>query len=99
VLPDNIHNEAIGVSNGRSQITLDPALASACPLETLAVYTSASIECATTQDWGLDGAMQRPVSSSTTYFVREVGVSVTEDLEWLHTNIFGVSDPGVVEAF
>lgn len=106
VLPDHIHNEAIGVSNGRSHIQLDPTLSSTCPAESMEVYTNPTTECVTTQDWGLDGELERTISSPQTltcsdchYFVREVGLDVMGDYNWLRTNIFGASDPGVVEAF
>lgn len=106
ILPDHLHNEAIGVSNGRSHIQLDPTLSSTCPAESMEVYTNPTTECVTTQDWGLDGELERTISSPQTltcsdchYFVREVGLDVMGDHNWLRTNIFGASDPGVVEAF
>jgi len=106
VLPGHILNQAVGVADGRSAITLDPALVSKCPHETTEVYVSADLECVTTHDWGLQGALARPVSTSASpqcpychYFVRRVGVDVVGDLNWLRSNIFGSSDPGVVEAF
>lgn len=106
VLPDHVLNEAIGVENGRSEITLDPVLQGACPAESVALYTSLNMECVTTHDWGLTGAIARPVSTNPSaqcsdchFFVREVGQDVNGDLTWLRSNIFGSSDPGVTEAF
>lgn len=106
VLPDSIHNEAIGVENGRSAISLDSALLQTCPYESQMLYTDPAMECVTTHDWSLNGAIERPFSSPETascvdchYFVREVGVDVAGDLKWLQSNIFGSSDPGTVEVF
>lgn len=106
VLPGTINNEAVGVENGRSEITLDSALLQTCPPEDLQLYTNPAMECVTTHDWTLQGALARPVSTPTSaacadchYFVREVGVDIVGDLNWLRTNIFGSSDHGVVEAF
>ena len=106
VLPDSIHNKAIGVQNGRSAISLDSALLQTCPYETQILYTDPAMECVTTHDWSLNGAIERPFSSPAStacvdchYFVREVGVDVAGDLRWLKSNIFGSSDPGVIEAF
>lgn len=106
VLPDSVNNGAVGVGNGRSEITMDSALLQKCPHETQVLYTDPTMECVTTHDWNLNGALARPYSATASaacpychYFVREVGADVVGDLNWLRSNIFGSSDAGVVEAF
>ena len=47
VLPDHIHKEAVGVGNGRSEITLDSALLQTCPHETQDLLTDPTMECVT----------------------------------------------------
>ena len=47
VLPHHIHNEAVGVGNGRSKITLDSALLQTCPHETQELLTDPAMECVT----------------------------------------------------
>ena len=105
VLPDHVANTAVGVAAGRSEIALDDALLAVCPYETQLLYMSGNMECVTTHDWTLTGSLTRTVSSppgtcaDCHYFVREVGIDSAGDLNWLRTNIFGSSDPGVVAAF
>ena len=47
VLPDHIHKEAVGVGNGRSEMTLDSALLQTCPHETQDLLTDPTMECVT----------------------------------------------------
>ena len=58
--------------------------------------------CVTTRDWNNDGHVQR--IDSTVYYVHRVSLEAedsgaTEDLTWLQDNIFGTSDPVMVENF
>ena len=86
LLPDTVTNTITGVSAGRSSLTLDAGLLTNCPIEDDSLnYQTA--ECVTTQDWSLQGSMQRPQSGQSAYFVRRV-TGVAEDVEWLQSNVF-----------
>lgn len=110
VLPDPVSNTITGLSGGHTQLALDPALLAACPAEDAAVYSDSNLECVTTHDWTYDGTSQhatlRPISAHSSpacpecaLFVREAGVDVEGDKRWLQDNIFGSSDPNIVDAF
>ena len=106
IVPDTVTNKAVGIANGRSELELDQSLIQSCPMETQEVYYDSNLECVTTHDWGINGAVARPISTSESatcphcqYFVRQVGLNVADDLAWLRSNIFGSSDPGVEVAF
>lgn len=110
VLPDPVANTITGLTGGHTQLTVDPALLQACPMEDAAVYSDAALECVTTHDWAYasdtQAAAARPVSAHVNpscpdchFFVREAGVDVAGDKRWLQDNIFGSSDPGIVDAF
>ena len=103
-LPESIHNTIQGQGNGRSTLILDPELETRCPkqTETMDVGT-----CVTTHDWNNDGQpglLRLPAGSTTVYYVHRVSLDATgatadADTLWLKDNIFGHSDPAVVQAF
>ena len=99
-LPEVVHNSIEGTGNGRSRLVLDSALLAQCPrYETQGMDVGT---CVTTRDWNNDGQVQR--IDSTVYYVHRVsmeadGDAATADLTWLQDNIFGTSDPAMVENF
>lgn len=96
--PSQITNKLQGTGSGRSTLALDNALLARCPL--LSDTVQPDVECATTQDWDLQGKHAR--SGSSVYYVHQVfGTEETEaeDLAWLSDNVFGPSDPQTLRAF
>ena len=99
-LPETVLNTIQGTSNGRSQLVLDPALLTQCPQ-----YDDPGMDvgtCVTTRDWNNDGQLHR--INSNVYYVHRVNMeettaAETADLTWLQDNIFGTSDPVMVENF
>jgi hypothetical protein len=87
-----------GTGSGRSTLDLDPELLTRCPMYTNSLQQN--IECATTQDWDLQGNHARVGAS--VYYVHQVfGTEDTEadDLAWLSSNVFGPSDIQTLRTF
>lgn len=103
-LPETIDNTVQGQGNGRSTLILDPELKTRCPQQTEVMDVGT---CVTTHDWNNDGPpglLRLPQGSTTVYYVHRVslddsGPGADADTLWLKDNIFGHSDPEVVEAF
>lgn len=96
--PSQITNTLQGTGSGRSTLALDNELLARCPL--LSGTVQPDVQCATTQDWDLQGKHAR--SGSSVYYVHQVfGTEETEaeDLAWLSDNVFGPSDPQTLRAF
>lgn len=86
LLPETVTNTLVGNGEGRSTMQLDTHLLQNCPMESHDNYI-AGAKCLTTQDWGLTGSLNRPVSSQVSYFVRRV-TNTVEDAQWLQDNVF-----------
>jgi hypothetical protein len=96
--PSQISNKVQGTGSGRSTLNLDPELLTRCPMYENSLQQN--IECATTQDWDLQGNHARVGSS--VYYVHQVfGTEDTEadDLAWLSSNVFGPSDIQTLRTF
>ena len=94
--PSQITNTLQGTGSGRSTLMLDNELLTRCPLLTTAVPPD--VQCATTQDWDLQGKRAR-VGSSVFYVHKVTEDTEAEDLQWLADNVFGPSDPATLQAF
>lgn len=94
-LPSAIANTADSTQSGRSQLTLDPELLAACPMESGAV--EATVQCVTTHDYAHQ-PLQRPGQDGAgTLFVVEYNWD-NDDKTWLTANVFGNSDAGNAKA-
>jgi hypothetical protein len=107
VIPDVVSNTVKGLQNGRSELILDPELLQNCPMH----YSGWDGICTTSHDYdsssptkkvGSDGEILR--AGSSVYYVHQVRLSGSvqeqaEDIKWLKDNIFGESDPDLVDSF
>lgn len=106
-LPSSLQNNIYSVSEGRSQITLDPRLQEACPEEKPgSVFAwqpgfgfNPHKQCVTTHDWTVAGEALRPFSSTAAgpYFVHAVDAQAAA-VNWLTSNVVGTSAHGVAMA-
>ena len=105
VLPSVVRNTMHSVAMGRSEITLDPQLLAACPLEAEGgswAYEpgfGVGADCVTTRDWSRGAESRYASAPAGMYFVYRVDTATdTEAITWLESTITGTSYAGAQAA-
>lgn len=86
LLPTEVNNKITSGANGRSDLVLDDALSTNCPIS----GSGSGGSCVTTHDWTQAGGVER----SSAYFVFEVTADDVAARSWLQKNVVGDSALG-----